>query len=384
MQKVIIIDLNGRACQLNERAYEALRAYLDGAEAQLAANPDKAEIISDLEQAIAEKCDRFLGVGKNVVTSEEIAQVIEEMGPVHDSGAQEGAAPHASDAGAKEAPRPDSAAPRRLYRIREGSMIAGVCTGLAAFFNIDVTVLRLILVLLAVVTSGGLILVYVIAMFVIPAASTSEERAAAHGMPFNAQELIDRVKTSARFSDGKPWFDGKWPWDGASARRHRRRAHRQQLRAQRRAWADSSASGMDYAGQVMAGVFIPIASIISAALFVGLALAIISLLADGAILGWRPPESMPLWAQIAVLVIFYHLIAWPLHLVSHGPYYGRGGPAHGWISMWGGILWVGFTALFMWLAYQHFPGVKEFIDNLPDSLPHRIGDGVNVLVRLLR
>jgi len=47
MQKVITINLNGRAYQLDESAYEALRAYLNAAETQLKDNPDRAEILRD-------------------------------------------------------------------------------------------------------------------------------------------------------------------------------------------------------------------------------------------------------------------------------------------------------------------------------------------------
>src|SRR5262249_48718950 len=61
MQKVITINLNGNAYQLDEAGYEALVAYLDRAERQLRDNPDRAEILADLEQAIAEKCLRYLG-----------------------------------------------------------------------------------------------------------------------------------------------------------------------------------------------------------------------------------------------------------------------------------------------------------------------------------
>ena len=79
MHKVISINLNGNAYQLDETAYEALRAYLDHAEAVLKDNPDQAEIVADLEQAIAEKCNKFLGPHKTVVTATEIEQVIKEM-----------------------------------------------------------------------------------------------------------------------------------------------------------------------------------------------------------------------------------------------------------------------------------------------------------------
>ena len=42
MQKVITINLNGNAYQLDERGYAALLAYLETAERQLADNPDRA------------------------------------------------------------------------------------------------------------------------------------------------------------------------------------------------------------------------------------------------------------------------------------------------------------------------------------------------------
>ena len=68
MQKVISINLNGNAYQIDEAGFAALVAYLDGAERQLKDNPDRVEILADLEQAIAEKASRFLGPHKTVVT----------------------------------------------------------------------------------------------------------------------------------------------------------------------------------------------------------------------------------------------------------------------------------------------------------------------------
>lgn len=91
MRTVITISLNGNAYQLDAAAFEALRAYLDVAEQRLAGNPDQAEILADLEQAIADKCGRYLSPHKNVISADEVAQVIREMGPV-DVGSKESAA----------------------------------------------------------------------------------------------------------------------------------------------------------------------------------------------------------------------------------------------------------------------------------------------------
>ena len=181
MQKVITINLNGNAYQLDETAYGLLRTYLDAAELQLKDNPDKAEIISDLEQAIADKCNRVLGARKTVVSTAEVKQIIEEMGPVEGT-------PGEPASEKQERPRAEAGAPKRLYQIREGAMISGVCKGLAAYLNVDVTIVRIVFVALALLTKGAFVIVYIVLMCVIPYATTSEERAAAHGQRFNAQD----------------------------------------------------------------------------------------------------------------------------------------------------------------------------------------------------
>jgi phage shock protein PspC (stress-responsive transcriptional regulator) len=197
MQKVITINLNGNAYQLDEQGYEALRAYLEHAEAQLGGNPDASEIIRDLEQSIAEKCLRLLGPGKSVVTSAEIAQILREMGPV-DSGTGAADAP---DAAASAAPPQ----PKRLYQIREGAMVSGVANGLSAYFNVDPTIVRVAFVVAAVVEMAHYnrppmlaIGLYVLLVFLVPYAKTSEERAAAQGasasLPYKLQNLVEKVK----------------------------------------------------------------------------------------------------------------------------------------------------------------------------------------------
>ena len=49
MQKVISINLNGIAYQLEEGGYTVLQDYLSRAERELKDNPDRVEIMRDLE-----------------------------------------------------------------------------------------------------------------------------------------------------------------------------------------------------------------------------------------------------------------------------------------------------------------------------------------------
>lgn len=56
---------------------------------------------------------------------------------------------------------------KKLFKVKEGKMIGGVCSGLGEYFDIDPTILRLIWVACAFVAGGG-IFAYLIAMIVIP------------------------------------------------------------------------------------------------------------------------------------------------------------------------------------------------------------------------
>ena len=56
---------------------------------------------------------------------------------------------------------------KRLYKSNTDKMVAGVCGGIAAYFDIDPTLVRLIWVLFCVAGGSGL-LAYIIAAIIIP------------------------------------------------------------------------------------------------------------------------------------------------------------------------------------------------------------------------
>jgi phage shock protein C len=55
-----------------------------------------------------------------------------------------------------------------LVRSRKGRMVAGVCAGLADYFGMDVTLVRVIVAVIAVITGGVGILAYLAAWAIIP------------------------------------------------------------------------------------------------------------------------------------------------------------------------------------------------------------------------
>jgi phage shock protein PspC (stress-responsive transcriptional regulator) len=357
MNKVVTVNLNGNPYVLEEPAYEALRAYLDEAAIGLQGDPDRAEIVADLEQAIADKCRRRLGPHKSVVGSAEIETILAEMGPVEMGPSDEERGTRNGKTEAQTAPR----SPRRLYQIREGAMLAGVCNGIAAFLNLDVTIVRLAFVVLTLLTGGIWILAYLIMMIVVPDAKTAEERAAARGVPFNAQELVDRARQhyAELREQGSRWRDD---W----RRRRRERRGRRAAQAEREFWRSARGRELEYRGygtRVLAGFMVPVLAALSAALFVLLVLASLSLLLSGGILDWTLPARIPSWVAVLILVVAYLALLAPLRAASRASYGETAGPNHGWLAFADGLLWLAFAVLLFWLAYEFSPDVRAIFDD---------------------
>ena len=171
------VELGGKGFTLDERAYLALRTYLDRAAARLGGHPDRPEVLAGLERAIAAKLELRAPVGGSCDEAT-VAAALREVGRVEgpDLGEPETAAP--------EPQAIDGRAPwhaRRLYRLRDDQKIAGVCSGLAAFAEIDPNIVRLLFVVGAFFSFGLLLAAYVVLVFVMPIAHTDDEIAAAHG-----------------------------------------------------------------------------------------------------------------------------------------------------------------------------------------------------------
>lgn len=349
MQKVVGINLNGRAYHVEEPGYDALVAYLDRAGARLADNPDRAEILADLEQAIAEKCDRLLGPHKTVVAGAEIDRILTEMGPVE--------APDADGAAVADE-KTTTEKTKRLYQIREGAMVSGVCAGLAAYFDVDVTIVRVAFVVLAVLTKGVWLLVYGVMMFVIPYAETSEDHAAARGRPFNAQELIDQAKRHyAEFKTSKNW---KRQWV-----RQQREWHRQ--------WRHATApyawnARATYASQVWTRATAPVFGLINAALALALVFALFSLATTQAVFGVPLPAGVPLWAGFVIAIGVYQLVAMPF-IAMHRAAAHPGGPGLVvWMSPIANLVWLAVVGFSMWYGYHHVPAVRDALDTVLTTL----------------
>jgi phage shock protein PspC (stress-responsive transcriptional regulator) len=359
MQKVISINLNGNAYQLEESEYETLREYLARAEQALSENPDRTEILRDLEQAIADKCQRYLGPHKTVVMASEVDRIVAEMGPV-DAAAGESAEGADSTRQAADADSRERTPPRRLYRILDGAMIAGVCNGVAAYFQVDVTVVRIGFVAAALLTKGVAIIAYIVMMFVVPEAETPEARAAAAVAPVNARDIIDRAKK--HYAEGQAM---------APAVAQQRREW------QRYGWPPGVA--IAYGPPPWAALLLPVFGLAHIALFLVMAAMVISLVNTGAILTWQLPPDVPVWAGVLILLVAYQIAVAPLRAVHQWTSFPRPGVDPAWFTFWNAVTWLAGLAFVLWIASDHVPEIREFLMRVPD-LVHDFVQAIRDLV----
>jgi phage shock protein PspC (stress-responsive transcriptional regulator) len=340
MNKVITINLNGRAYQLEEQGYVKLQAYLAEAARHLENDPDKDEIVADLEQAVAEKFDRLLNAGKTVVTEKEIAQVIEEMGKVE--GQEEEKKEEPSDEKKTETKT------KHLFRLREGAIIGGVCAGLAAYFNIDVAIVRLIFIILTFITGGGMVIVYIVMMIILPQAETAAEMAAAFGEPYTAQDFVDRAREG--YADVASKTKSEWKkWKYEMKQRHRAE------RWKRRHYYYTNAASYPYS---------PFWRLLMIFVSIAWLLGMISLITRGTIFGIPVTPVFPIWLAAILWVFVYTVVIRPLKwqrqmaCLGANPgsqiiYYRSGGFCHfiGWM-----IFWI-IVAIAVW---HYFPGSHHY------------------------
>ena len=181
MKRVITASLNRNAYQFEEDAYARLEAWLAEASARLAGDPDRTEILADLEQAIADQCTQRLRPHQQVVTLEELQPALDHVGRVETPDVGATAAPEApATAGA--------AAPLKLEQISQGAWISGVCLGLARYSGLDPTLVRALAVVLLFITGGGMILLYAVMMLMIPFAPLDPALPPAGTIPAKCRE----------------------------------------------------------------------------------------------------------------------------------------------------------------------------------------------------
>jgi|GEM_PF-586728 phage shock protein PspC (stress-responsive transcriptional regulator) len=217
MEKTISINLSGQNFQIEEDAYEKLSLYLESIKRHCGAGADSAEVIADIENSMAEKLKASLTPYKEVITKTEIDSLIKIMGTVEDFDREVGGNEekneekngtgndnvHENETGEK--------IKRKLYRDTDNAVIAGVASGLGAYFDIDPVLFRIIFCAL-VFAGGGAFPLYIILWIVMPEAKTAHQKLEMQGQAPTLAAFKNLAKTGNKIKES--W---KKRWEKRSA-----------------------------------------------------------------------------------------------------------------------------------------------------------------------
>ena len=220
MDKTHNISLGGFSFIIENGAASQLSAYLTKVRQYLGQSADTDEILTDVEQRMAELLKARMQ-NTEVVTSSDIDYLIQVMGKPEQ---------YVQDDEELTSEKPAPVLPlrsRKLYRDISKGSIGGVLSGLSYYFQIDVTLLRIIYMLPILLNIGILsftfngsamslstfsILLYVVLWLVIPPAKTTAERLEMKGVEVNI-DTLSAYKTESETPQRRQWLrstSDKW------------------------------------------------------------------------------------------------------------------------------------------------------------------------------
>lgn len=223
MDKTKNISLGGFSFLIEENAYTALSQYLAEVRQHLQHNSDRDEIIFDVEQRMAELLKERTA-NREVIMHQDVLYLIEVLGKpeqyVEDEEADKAtnAAPEAS-AQAFSANKP-------LYRDIDDCKIGGVLSGMAHYFNISPTMLRIAfavcLILSFVVSyrwiflfngvSWAIIILYILLWMIVPAAVTTAQKLEMQGAAVTLDSLASYKSSSTSSTEWHKSYSDKILW----------------------------------------------------------------------------------------------------------------------------------------------------------------------------
>ncbi|MCF8368591.1 MAG: PspC domain-containing protein [Bacteroidales bacterium] len=187
MKKTLTVNINGIVFHIDEDAFNVLNNYLQSIKVHFSRTQGGEEIVSDIEARIAEMLKEKIGDERQVITIDDVENVINVIGQPSEFG--EEFSENQSEPGSKT-----YETTKRLYRDSERSILGGVCSGLGAYFHTDPIWFRLAFVILSIPGIGTPLLLYVILWIVLPEAKTAAERLEMKGEKIN----ISNIEASIR------------------------------------------------------------------------------------------------------------------------------------------------------------------------------------------
>ena len=213
MNEIKKCSLAGISFTLETDAYAALNEYIASLQNAYRDDPDGEEIVADIEARIAELILSAISADA-IVTKPLIMNIIKQLGSAEEIDSEQ--PDHDPEPRQAETTDPSGnpRIPRRLYRDVQRHKLGGVCAGIANYFDIDPTLVRLAAIapiltwLFGVMNlfllhyieafmgqlAGLVVLGYIVMWFTIPPASTARQKLEMKGERITTDSIRENVQ----------------------------------------------------------------------------------------------------------------------------------------------------------------------------------------------
>lgn len=208
MNKTLSIGLAGFSFMIEEHAYIKLSDYLAALRSSLDAT-EADEVMHDIEIRMVEIFKETLGK-REVINDTDVERVISQIGTPEKIEEQEEAyySEKNTKSSSNNAKNDAKGGARQLFRDPSTQKIAGVCSGLAQYTGLDVTLIRIIWLIIFIIgiftagVSSTLIgLLYAILWIVLPKAQTAADFLKMKGQPMNFDNLKNESNKIIEFAN---------------------------------------------------------------------------------------------------------------------------------------------------------------------------------------
>ena len=142
MKQVIHINYQSRVIPIETEALDKLRNYTESLRKHFSNETSGDEILQDIEARIGELFSERLKSGAACITTQDMEKIIGNMGRVEDFEQE------STDEQNPPKEIQSESKPKRFYRSESDKVIAGVCSGISQYLNIDVVLVRVIFLIL--------------------------------------------------------------------------------------------------------------------------------------------------------------------------------------------------------------------------------------------
>lgn len=206
MKKTLTINLGGVVYHIDDDAYRLLDNYLSNLKHYFRKQEGAEEIVDDIEMRIAELFAEKVTEGKQVITVSDVEEIIARVGKPEDFGIADedtDSQKRTEQASSANQGGTQTSAQRRWFRDPDNKLLGGVAAGLAAYFGWDITLVRILMIILVFVPYCPMIILYIIGWLVIPEARTAAEKLSMRGEAVTIENIGKTVTDGfERVADG--------------------------------------------------------------------------------------------------------------------------------------------------------------------------------------